>query len=191
MQTQQIVTIVIAVLVLFLGFGLVVWPFFQRAGIPALLFWWIWLGLWVALFECELFGNRQLLTEVDQPAGPWLELWREYSVNADRRYVSNAQNRVHWIEMNNAYVSFALFALLLLLVVPGPTLSQAARKNIIGLLIILLAFQSINTIAYFGTWFDPANEGLPMTPKCAFYLFLSLLWVIVPLLAIAYLVRRC
>lgn len=189
MQANQVLTIAVAILVLFLGLGFLIWPYFRHAGIPALVYWWIWLGFWVALFECELFGNRELLSQVDKPAGVWIELWREYSIHADRRYVSSPYNRVHLIEMNNAYVSFALFALLLLLVTNGRTMSAATRRNIVGLLVILLVFQAINTVAYFATWTDAANSGLPMTPKCIFYLFLSALWVIVPLIAVAYLVR--
>lgn len=189
MQANQVLTVALTILILFVGLGIVIWPYFRGVGIPSLVFWWIWLGFWVALFECELFGNRELLSQLDQPAGTWVELWREYSIHADRRYVSSPQNRVHLIEINNAYVSFALFALLLLLVTNSRTLSATSRYNILGLIVILLIFQAVNTVAYFATWQSPANQGLPMTPKAMFYLFLSALWVIVPLVAVAYLIR--
>lgn len=178
----------IAIVILVVG-GILLWNSGWFCFLPQVVFWWIWLGLFIAIFESVLYANRQLLADMAAGKAPpeassidyWLQLWIEYAVHADTRYISSPEDPVHTIEFTNAIISYALVAV----AIGAAVMPPQKRKPYITLLLLLLLLQLANCMIYFGTL--PSRDAQSTTTKTYVYWLLSFVWIVLPIISIGYL----
>lgn len=191
-----IIIIVIAIYV----FGTYIRPEFEF--LPAILFWWIFINLFVAAFEVLLFLNRKSLNDEFCRTNFWstdvrsiwdvmyyIMIWNEYSCLADPRYM-NADDFVHYIEFVNSILAFAMVTLVLF--IKTETISENI-SFMFKILMVLLFVQGFNCILYFVSLYSYLHSrefnGIN-TPRGQFYLVLSFMWVVVPLVLGSMLLKK-
>ena len=107
----------------------------------------------------------------------WSHAWKEYSDFCDSRY-TKPKNIVHWLEINHAVTSF-IYIYIIYKLVTGKTITN---NKLLGILMMAIpSVHIIGTIIYFFT-FDKYLKKNPIkkTTKFWIYLFLNLLWFIMP-----------
>jgi hypothetical protein len=141
------------------------------------LFAWIWFNIWIAIYEAYVVFNRRKLSEYEKDCENrkywsekkdrpfWLDTWSEYSCFADTRYF-NPEDFVHWIELGNAIIVCFIIIFTIL--------------GWYKIVYLLLLIQAYHCLIYFVSLIQSKKYGYPNIFKKILYLFVSSLWIIIP-----------
>lgn len=141
---------------------------------------WLWFNLFIAVYEIYIVWNR---TTVGARACPpafwttprgengefWMDAWREYSCQSDRRYL-DPHDFVFWIEFGNVIWVILLAAAL-----------ATGKALWIGIVLILQAY---HCLIYFITLYHSQKYTFIHPFKAWTYLTISALWIIIPIICI-------
>lgn len=146
---------------------------------------WLWFNVFIAVYEVYIVWNRAQVgaraCPVDfwttpKPLGAfWMDAWREYSCQSDRRYL-DPRDFVFWIEFGNV-----LWVVLLAAALVSANSVGSAKPLWIGVVLILQAY---HCLIYFITLYHSQKYTFLNPFKAWFYLAISALWIIIPLVCI-------
>jgi len=147
------------------------------AGLPIVLFVWLWFNLFIALYEFYIVYNRKRFADMTCPKNFWQEEvevesdflfrgWLEYTCYSDTRYL-DPHDPVFFVEALNGII------VILMLI--------AALFGAYNTVIYLLILQAANCIFYFISLYKSEKTNWMYPYKTTGYLLMSSLWVFVPL----------
>lgn len=145
------------------------------AGLPIVLFVWLWFNLFIALYEFYIVYNRKHFDHMSCPKdfwqeevenGFWFRSWLEYTCYSDTRYL-DPQDPVFFVEALNGII------VILMLI--------AALFGAYNTVLYLLILQAANCIFYFVSLYKSKKTNWKYPYKTTGYLLISSLWIFVPL----------
>ena len=155
---------------------------------------WLIFDILIAIFETLLFFNYKYIVYQSKTKKEddimnketsfkesfnykyWLELWKEYGINCDKRY-NKEKNLVHWIELSHAITSIPFIYLIY------KYINEYKFSKTDGILMIIISTVHIfGTILYLISLYYDSEKGNQNLPN-KFYIYKSTnyVWLIIPL----------
>lgn len=151
---------------------------------------WLTINLFVAIYQLFAVTHRQRMSRnyclnplrdmwtrkdyTPMEKQLWVDAWTDYSCHADARFM-DPRSIVHVIQVMNMFIVFGMFAVLAL----ADVITQRGG-DVKGIIVNLLALQSINALLYVATLIYHMTK-LKTKPKHIVYYAGALLWVLIPI----------